>query len=80
MRDNIKHMKEIIDQFKSIWFILIFVGGVIVSWTTFSNKLENYEVRLMNVEKKQAAIDPKITQIQVDIASIKTTLEILSKN
>lgn len=34
----------------------------------------------MNVEKKQVALDPKITQIQVDIASIKTTLEILSKN
>lgn len=72
-------MKDIIDQIKNVWFIIVFVAGVIVSWTTFSNRLENYEARLITVEEKQETLDPKITQIQVDIASIKTTLEILTQ-
>lgn len=69
---------EIIKDLKNVWFIILFIGTAIASWTTFSNRLDNIEIRVDSVEEKQGTFDPKITQIQVDIASIKTALEILT--
>tara|TARA_R110000850_G_scaffold100331_1_gene207585 strand:+ start:246 stop:467 length:222 start_codon:yes stop_codon:yes gene_type:complete len=71
-------MEQSLNKLKDFWFIIIFIGGAIVSWTTFSNSLSNLENRVEKVEEIQESQNTIFTQIQVDIASIKTALEILT--
>jgi len=62
------------DQFgkylKEYWFIIIFIGMVVVSWTTFSNRLASLEERVKVLEDKSQALE----QIKIDIAVIKEKL------
>jgi len=63
MEHFLKHLRE-------YWFIIIFIGMVVVSWTTFSNRLEGLEKRVTEVENAITAFD----QVRIDIAVIKEKL------
>jgi len=63
-------MDHLLKQLREYWFILIFVGMVVVSWTTFSNRLDGLEKRVTEVEKAIVAFD----QVRIDIAVIKEKL------
>lgn len=60
---------------KEYWFIIIFIGMVLVSWTTFSNRLAAIEERVTNLEKTVSTLE----QIKIDIAVIKTKLDSIDK-
>lgn len=66
-------MNELLKPLKDSWFIIVFIGGLIVTWTTFNARLTQVEL----VIEKQ---DPVYTQIQTDIVEIKTTLEFIKLN
>lgn len=61
---------ELAKQIKEYWFIVVFIGMVIISWTTFSNRLEELEKRVSEVEKAIVNFD----QVRIDIAVIKEKL------
>ena len=61
---------DLAKQIKEYWFIIVFIGMVIVSWTTFSNRLEEVEKRVTEVEKAVTTFD----QVRIDIAVIKEKL------
>lgn len=62
-----KENKNGIAMLKDYWFMVVFIGMVIVSWTTFSNRLDIVEKRIELLEKE---VDTLKT-LQTDIAVIK---------
>jgi len=60
---------------REYWFIIIFIGMVIVSWTTFSGRLASAEARIRILEEKVSSLE----QIKIDIAVIKEKLTNIDK-
>ncbi len=59
---------EAFNKLKEWWVIILFIGGLIIGWTNFDN-------RLNNLERTQNEQNPTFLQLQKDIVEIKTTLE-----
>ena len=62
-----KDNKSGLAMLKEYWFMVVFIGMVVVSWTTFSNRLDLVEKRIELLEKE---VDTLKT-LQTDIAVIK---------
>jgi hypothetical protein len=63
---------------KDYWHILVFIGMVIVSWTTFSTRLNDLEKRVTILEGVASSLESvriDIAVIKNDIGSIKNTLK-----
>ena len=65
-------IEEAFAKLKEWWVLIIFIAGLIATWTNFSNRLDA-------LEKAQAKMDPTFLQIQKDIVEIKTTLEFIKQ-
>ena len=63
-------MEHLLKHLRDYWFIIVFIGMVVVSWTTFSNRLEGLEKRVTEVENAITSFD----QVRIDIAVIKEKL------
>lgn len=63
-------MTDNFHKLKDFWFIVLFVGGLVVQWTAFSYRLSVVETRVRDQ-------DPIFLQIQKDIVEIKTTLSLI---
>ena len=59
---------EAFNKLKEWWVIILFIGGLIIGWTNFDN-------RLNNLERTQNEQNPTFLQLQKDIVEIKTTIE-----
>ena len=59
-----------LDKLKEWWVIIIFIGGLIVGWTNFDN-------RISILEKQQSEQNPVFIQLQKDIVEIKTILSLI---
>lgn len=71
------NMEQFFKNVKEYWFMIIFIGMVIVSWTTFSQRLTVLEGRVTKLEVALDALEQIRTDIAViknDIISIKQTL------
>lgn len=62
-----------IAEIKSSWFIIIFIGALVIQWTNIDN-------RIATVEKQLDEQYPMYLEIQRDIVEIKTTLEFIRFN
>lgn len=60
---------------KEYWFIITFVGMVIVSWTTFAQRLNQLESKIQALELTANSLET----IKIDIAVIKEKVLTLEK-
>jgi len=60
-------MNNLMKEIKDSWFILIFVGSLVVSWTMFDARLTNAEEAIL----KREAVFNEISSIKIDIAVIR---------
>jgi cell division protein FtsL len=70
-------MEQTLSKIKSWWFLIFFIGTLIVTWTNFSNRLlamEKIQQEIVNTQKQR---NIEYTLLQIDIASIKTSLEFI---
>lgn len=68
-------MDKILEQLKNAWFILVFIGAVLIWYA-------NTNARLTAVEAKQQADEVTLSQVgelQIDIAVIKTNVEYIKE-
>lgn len=63
-------MESFFKNIKEYWFIIIFIGMVVVSWTTFTARLSNLEDRVKAMESAILSFD----QVRIDIAVIKNDI------
>ena len=59
--------KTLSEYVKEYWFMIVFIGMVVVSWTTFSGELKALENRVTELER----IIITFEQVRIDIAVIK---------
>ena len=70
-------MEEYLSKIKSWWFLIFFIGTLIVTWTNFSNRLRAMEITQQEIVQTQKQRSLEYTLLQIDIASIKTSLEFI---
>ena len=56
------------------WFLIVFIGGMIVTWGRFETRINVIESKLSSLEIKQTKTDDIMVQLQGDIREIKTSL------
>jgi cell division protein FtsL len=70
-------MEQHLTKIKSWWFLIFFIGTLIVTWTNFSNRLLAMEKIQQEIVHTQKQRNIEYTLLQIDIASIKTSLEFI---
>jgi hypothetical protein len=70
-------MEQHLSKLKSWWFLVFFIGTLIVTWTNFSNRLSTMEIIQQEIVDTQKQRNLEYTFLQIDIASIKTSLEFI---
>lgn len=65
-------MEKPFEKIGKHWGVIIFIGGLVVTWTQFDS-------RLSTVERKVDEQSPISIQLQKDIVEIKTTLEFIKQ-
>lgn len=68
-------MEHLLKQLRENWLILIFLGSMIVSWTTFNTRLAQAE---SDIKELRLAII-SIQDIKVDIAVVKEKVTSIEK-
>lgn len=71
--------KNIFDGLKSYWFIIAFIGAVIVGWVRLQTTVIDHEDRLNKMETQQIATQASFIQMAIDIQEIKTTLTFIKE-
>lgn len=73
-------------QLRDNWFIIIFIGGIIMSWSNFSNKITNLteaqqeqKKGLMDLSKSNTDLSNTIIEIKANYLFIKDSLNELKK-
>jgi uncharacterized coiled-coil protein SlyX len=62
---------------KEYWQIILFIGLVIVGWTTVKNDVANLSTRVTRSESQIETINPVLLQLQTSMARVETTLEFI---
>ncbi len=68
-------MEHLLKQLRENWLILIFLGSMIVSWTTFNTRLAQAE---SDIKELRSAII-SIQDIKVDMAVVKEKVTSIEK-
>ena len=63
-------MEHLLKHVREYWFIIVFLGMVVLSWSAFTERLSSLERRVAEVEQAILAFD----QVRIDIAVIKEKL------
>jgi len=70
-------MEQHLSKLKSYWWIILFIGTLIVSWTNSNNRITAVEENQEYIMETQKQRNLEYTFLQIDIASIKTSLEFI---
>jgi len=70
-------MEQHLSKIKSWWWIILFIGTLIVSWTNSNNRITAVEENQEYIMETQKQRNLEYTFLQIDIASIKTSLEFI---
>lgn len=68
---------KVIGHLKEYWFIIIFLGTLVMGWTNVQNDIVSQEARIKALEAQSQKINDNLVQVGLDIAVIK---QILIKN
>lgn len=67
---------QLISQY---WFLILFLGGMAVTWGSFSQRISVIESKITIIETRQEKADEIITSVQGDLREIKTSLEFIKE-
>lgn len=70
-------MEKTLKTIKDYWVILAFIVSIVVTWTTFDTRLSALEENQSEIIIIQKERDVQYSQLQVDIAEIKTSIEFI---
>ena len=70
---------SLLELLRSNWFILIFMGSLIASWTVYTSKVSNLEKEVAVVKSNQATMANGFNTLSVQMARIEAELNILNE-
>lgn len=64
---------------KENWMGIVFIAGLIVTWTNLKNTQANSQERITSLETKVASVDASQNEILVQLSQIQTDVSWLRK-
>ena len=77
---NLNTNENIFKTIKQNWFIIVFFGGMILTWGRFESELGDHTQRIDNIESKSAVVDVSLVEVKTQLAQIQVTLEFIKEN
>lgn len=71
--------KTILDWLAEYWFLIFFLGGMAVTWGSFSTRISNDEARIITLESRIQQIDSALNDVKGGIIRIETSLEFIKE-
>lgn len=65
---------------KDYWFVLIFIGTIVLTWAQFQDRLSNLEVQEASLQAKFDTTATTLQSLQNNIVQIQTTLDFIKNN
>ena len=62
---------------KEYWFVIVFIGSIVMTWTQFSTRISALEVAYNKLEVKVETTNMQVSQIQADIAEVKANIQFI---
>lgn len=63
--------QNFMEALRKNWFIIVFIGTIVIGWSNFSNRLEATEKAQVKQEGDIASLNSKTTELQGAIIEIK---------
>lgn len=70
---------NIMETITQYWSIIVCIVGVIITFANLKSQNGEQERRIVELEHKVEGMNPLLTEIKERLASIETTLKILTK-
>ena len=77
--DNQDDPKSFVPALSKHWFLIVFFGGMILTWGRFEMKVAYLESRQEALELSQKDTTATIVSMSGDIREIKTTLQFIKE-
>jgi hypothetical protein len=71
--------KGILKFIRENWVAIVFIAGLIGTWTKFTVNQTDFEKRLTKNEAAIEAVNPVLLALQTSMARVETTLEFIKQ-
>ena len=61
------------------WFLIFFIGGMLVTWGAFSNRMSTTEAKVLILEKQVQDANNGLNDLKGGIIRIETSLEFIKE-
>jgi GTPase SAR1 family protein len=72
-------MKTVIEEVKSNWMIIIFIGSLIVGWTTFNARLTQAEDDITDLKTVISQFSTTNIEINTRLTKIETSVDFIKE-
>ena len=69
------NFEKTLNYLKEFWFIVLFIGTLIVAWTTISNDIKYQDARISALEARSNVFDQTLSKMAADVSYIRGKLE-----
>lgn len=63
------------EYLKEFWFVVLFIGTLIVGWTNITNEVKYQDARISALEARSKVVDTTLAQMATDVSFIRGKLE-----
>lgn len=78
-KETAQQTNNFIDSVVRNWPVLLFIGGMLVTWVRFEANISDSQSRISVLESKTESLDANFSDLKTDIAEIKVNLEFIKK-
>jgi CRISPR/Cas system CMR-associated protein Cmr5 small subunit len=78
-KETTQQTNNFIESVVRNWPVILFIGGMLVTWVRFESNISDSKSRISVLESKTEALNNNFSKISVDIAEIKVNLEFIKK-
>lgn len=77
---NFIPMDDAIKKLGEYWFVIIFIGTLVVGWTQFDGRISNNAKDIAALQAQVAGQNTTLVSLQTSIAQIQATLDFIKNN
>lgn len=68
-------LEKFAEYLKEFWFIVLFIGTIIIGWTNITNEIKYQDARITALEVRSKDVDETLAQVAADVSFIRGKLE-----
>lgn len=74
-----KDGKNLLDLLSEYWFLIFFIGGMAVTWGSFTNRINTIESRTNILETRIQEASNSLNEVKGGIIRIETSLQFIKE-